>query len=796
MKASISGRVAAAFALAAAAASLAGVARAAPPSYTVTDLGTMPTGVDPAQPLAVASGGRVAGFEFTNSTGGDTAFLWTNGVFNALGTLGGNSSEAYDMNGSGQIAGVSSVATSCNGSLCSYADRPFSWQNGVMTNLDPGAGPDDYSGAFGINGFGSVAGFIHRANAPAPTAPEVPTIWSGGGAQGLPTFCVIFSGGTCTQNGGGRALAIADSGDAVGYSGATTGQLPVIWSAGAITSLGSLGGNWGEATDISNNGVVVGGSRIGPYPGPVHAFVWANGTMSDLGTLLGDTGSEAYSINDGGEIVGVSNTTDQFESPGVRAATGRAFLYVGGTMYDLNSLIPANSGWSLANAAAIDNDGAVVGFGFYNGVQHGYLLRPVVVDTTPPSVSCGSPDGQWHGSDVSIACTASDSGSGLANPGDASFSLTTSVPGGTETANASTNSRQVCDNAGNCTTAGPIAGNMVDKKAPATSCGSADGVWHAANVGIGCTASDGGSGLAFASDGSFSLSTSVPAGSEDANAATGSHAVCDNVGNCATAGPIGGNKIDRKAPAVSCGAADGVWHASNVSIGCTASDGGSGLANAGDGSFSLSTSVAAGTETANALTGSRQVCDSVGNCATAGPISGNKIDRKPPVITLTSPTNSVYLLHKAVAASFSCADGGAGVASCSGSVATGANIDTSSIGTRTFTVTATDAVGNSSSQTVSYTVSYDILLLYDPTKATTTISLQLRDGNGVNVSSASIVLTVQRIDSTPQSGTFTYTKSMNSYKYSLPKGLSSGSHMLYFTADSDPTLHSAGFTTR
>src|SRR5207302_1010777 len=85
---------------------------------------------------------------------------------------------------------------------------------------------------------------------------------------------------------------------------------------------------------------------------------------------------------------------------------------------------------------------------------------------TPPSVSCGSDDGIWHGANVGIACTADDGGSGLANPADASFALSTSVAAGSESANAATNSRQICDNAGNCATAGPVGGNMVDRKPP------------------------------------------------------------------------------------------------------------------------------------------------------------------------------------------------------------------------------------------------------------------------------------------------------------------------------------------
>ena len=53
---------------------------------------------------------------------------------------------------------------------------------------------------------------------------------------------------------------------------------------------------------------------------------------------------------------------------------------------------------------------------------------------------------------------------------------------------------------------------------------------------------------------------------------------CDNSGNCTAAGPIAGNKVDKKAPTVSCGAADGAWHNSNAVIDCTAGDLGSLLA--------------------------------------------------------------------------------------------------------------------------------------------------------------------------------------------------------------------------
>ena len=130
----------------------------------------------------------------------------------------------------------------------------------------------------------------------------------------------------------------------------------------------------------------------------------------------------------------------------------------------------------------------------------------------------------------------------------------------------------------------------------------------------------------------------------------------------------------------------------------TAMDDGSGLADAeADASFTLETGVALDTESANASTNSHEVCDIAGNCATAGPIGDNKIDLKPPTITITSPAiDATYQLNASVGASYACGDGGAGVALCQGPVSSGGLIDTSSTGTKTFEVSANDSVGNPS----------------------------------------------------------------------------------------------------
>ncbi len=81
-----------------------------------------------------------------------------------------------------------------------------------------------------------------------------------------------------------------------------------------------------------------------------------------------------------------------------------------------------------------------------------------------------------------------------------------------------------------------------------------------------------------------------------------------------------------------------------------------------------------------------------------------------PAITITSPPDgATYAQGTPVTASFSCNDGpfGVGVASCNGTVASGNLVDTNTLGTRSFTVNASDTLGNTSSLTQTYTVVSD-----------------------------------------------------------------------------------------
>jgi len=168
---------------------------------------------------------------------------------------------------------------------------------------------------------------------------------------------------------------------------------------------------------------------------------------------------------------------------------------------------------------------------------------------------------------------------------------------------------------------------------------------------------------------------------------------------------------DTTAPTFNClpPTADGIWHATNQIFSCTAQDNLDGLSSGSPASFPLMTTVPAGVETANALTTMQALCDQGGNCAVAGPIGGNMVDRKLPTISISAPgSGTTYAANQSVSAAYACTDLGSGVATCTGTVANGSQIDTTPNGTsttKTFTVSAADKVGNSASQSDSYSVS-------------------------------------------------------------------------------------------
>jgi hypothetical protein len=107
--------------------------------------------------------------------------------------------------------------------------------------------------------------------------------------------------------------------------------------------------------------------------------------------------------------------------------------------------------------------------------------------------------------------------------------------------------------------------------------------------------------------------------------------------------------------------------------------------------------------------------DNAGNTSAPAASAPFMYDATAPTIVITTPPDGyVYLLGQGVQADFACADATSDVASCVGTVADGANISTSPVGPKAFTVNAADNAGNPATLTHNYSVIYNWTGFFQP----------------------------------------------------------------------------------
>jgi len=179
-------------------------------------------------------------------------------------------------------------------------------------------------------------------------------------------------------------LGINDYGEIVGSSGICStfntnllinlqGVHALLWQNGKVVDLGNLGGKTGQAQGnlafaINNQGHVVGMSDL-QGDTTFHAFLWTKATrMQDLGTLPGDVDSGAIAINDHGVVDGLS-----IDAKG----NARAVVRHNSVPTDLNTLVQANPPLYLLTGCSVNSSGEITGLGATStGEVHTYLAVP------------------------------------------------------------------------------------------------------------------------------------------------------------------------------------------------------------------------------------------------------------------------------------------------------------------------------------------------------------------------------------------------------------------------------------
>jgi probable HAF family extracellular repeat protein len=347
---------------------LANEATATPPMYTLIEI-TGPGSQGYAHALN-ESGDVVGAALFGDSD--VHAFLYSSatGVTSDLGTFGGKTSVANDINESGSVTGWASKKA---GSILDPDEiLPFRYQGGSLDVIDLSPIGRSNGGGGAINDRGQIVGRAYATPEPGETA----FMLDGDNIIDLGTL-----GGHSSYPGD-----INEAGIIVGSSFTSNGHVHAYVYDGTMHDLGSLGGpfDYSAANAINDSGLIVGESTDGNY-GRAVAFV--NGTIVNLGTLAGfdtDRGSDALGVNNHGDIVGRSGTADLPIGP------THGFLYQDGVMYDLNSLIVDARGLIINEAWDINDARQIVGIArAANLTSRAVLLTPVPEPSTAALLGAG-----------------------------------------------------------------------------------------------------------------------------------------------------------------------------------------------------------------------------------------------------------------------------------------------------------------------------------------------------------------------------------------------------------------------
>ncbi|MGD0138766.1 MAG: hypothetical protein ABSD28_07820 [Tepidisphaeraceae bacterium] len=226
---------------------------------------------------------------------------------------------------------------------------------------------------------------------------------------------------------GGYAFGVNDAGQVIGdaYVPGNTTQHAFLYSGGTTTDLTSLLSTstltLSDVRGINDSGQIAGTATTAS--GYQHAVVDIAGALTDLGTLGGNS-SEAFAINDAGQVSGISDTAANVEdiflySDGSMLDLGPAgftptgvymndlgqvvsgyylnlFLYSGGTKTNLYSVM-APLHWLPYEVCGTNDSGQIVGFGADENIagepNRAFILTPTVPEPAALSLLAIAPAG-------------------------------------------------------------------------------------------------------------------------------------------------------------------------------------------------------------------------------------------------------------------------------------------------------------------------------------------------------------------------------------------------------------------
>jgi probable HAF family extracellular repeat protein len=259
-----------------------------------------------------------------------------------LGTLGGDEAHARDINNLGQVVGESKTA--------SGDWHAFLWDSADgMRDLGTLGGASSWG--YGINDLGQVVGYSEV------DAVFHAFLYSDGAMHDLGTLDYVYSAAFDVNN---HTQAVGTLVDEGGNAAA------FLYDGGALIDLGTPLLSGSQTWVINNPGLAAGHSWAGSE---YRSYLYAAGTVVDMGTLDGFVRTYAFGISDTGQVVG--SVTD------LLGGLSHAVVYTGGELQDLNDLLVGGHGWDRLTAAyAVNSAGQIVGYGQIGGEYRAFLLTP------------------------------------------------------------------------------------------------------------------------------------------------------------------------------------------------------------------------------------------------------------------------------------------------------------------------------------------------------------------------------------------------------------------------------------